>query len=101
MIQNYFLWNSYKLGLKQTKELKSIQNEKLLWHGSTNCDPQKIYQGEEGFDMKYGQPGMWGKGLYFAEKSSYSNHFSYKYPNGERGLFFAIVNLGEEDQIDY
>ena len=42
---------------------------------------------------------MWGKGLYFAEKSSYSNHFAYRHENGVRGQFFAWVNLGEEAQV--
>jgi hypothetical protein len=51
--------------------------------------------------MKFSQPGMWGKGIYFAEKSSYSNHFSYRYPNGDRGQFLAIVNLGDEASIEY
>ena len=44
---------------------------------------------------------MWGKGLYFAEKSFYSNCFAYRYENGERGQFFALVNLGEESFVEY
>ena len=50
---------------------------------------------------------MWGRGLYFASKSSYSNQFAFKYKDnkgqlsGERGIFLALVNLGEEQLIQY
>jgi hypothetical protein len=40
-------------------------------------DPQTIYTGEEGFDMKYSKDGMWGRGLYFAQNAKYSDPYGY------------------------
>ena len=108
LIQNYYLWKYYQDGIEhsQDKNFGKI-NEKLLFHGTSLTDPHKIYQGEEGFDTKFSQSGMWGRGLYFASKSSYSDKFAFKYKDnkgqlsGERGIFLALVNLGEEQFIQY
>jgi hypothetical protein len=72
-----------------------------VWHGTNLTDPQKIYQGEEGFDTKFSQSGMWGRGIYFAEKSSYSDKYAFKFKNGDRGMFLALVNLGSEIFVEY
>ena len=32
---------------------------------------------DESFDMRLAASGMWGTGIYFAEKSSYSNNYAY------------------------
>lgn len=49
-----------------------------LYHGTRETQPSLIYNSEEGFDMRYSQIGLWGKAVYFAEYSSYSNAYSYK-----------------------
>ena len=54
-------------------------NEKLLFHGTSKTPPNKIWQSEDGFDMRYCHQGMWGIGSYFAEKASYSDKYAYKY----------------------
>ena len=65
-----------------------------LWHGTRTTDPKMIFEGEEGFDMKFSSEGKWGRGLYFAANSDYSNHFAHTFENGEHGIFLAKVNIG-------
>ena len=36
-----------------------------------------MYIVDESFDMRLAANGMWGHGIYFAEKSSYSNGYAY------------------------
>ena len=50
--------------------------------------------------MKFSKDGMWGRGLYFAEKSSYSDKYAHKFPNGEFGIFLALVNLGDQISLE-
>ena len=64
-------------------------------------DPEKIYLGDEGFDIKFSQAGMWGRALYFAEHSNYSDKFAYNFENGDKGMFLALVNLGKEIEIEF
>jgi len=55
----------------------------MLFHGTRTTDPSLVYKGEEGFDMRFSEGGMWGKAVYFAVNSSYShNGYSFKIPGG-------------------
>ena len=65
-----------------------------MWHGTKNSDPKLFYQGDEGFDIKYANKGMWGNGIYFAENASYCLGYSYEHENNVKGMFLASVNLG-------
>ena len=47
----------------------------MLYHGSKQTEPKKIYDSEEGFNMLYSREGMWGKACYFAQKASYSHDY--------------------------
>ena len=50
----------------------------FLWHGTSSTNPKMIYESQEGFDMRYGNPDcMWGKAVYFAVNASYSYNYSY------------------------
>eukprot|EP00349_Pseudokeronopsis_sp_Brazil_P008676 CAMPEP_0202969580 /NCGR_PEP_ID=MMETSP1396-20130829/15370_1 /ASSEMBLY_ACC=CAM_ASM_000872 /TAXON_ID= /ORGANISM="Pseudokeronopsis sp., Strain Brazil" /LENGTH=44 /DNA_ID= /DNA_START= /DNA_END= /DNA_ORIENTATION= len=31
-----------------------------LFHGTSKTDPKLIYEGKEGFDMRFSNGGMWG-----------------------------------------
>jgi hypothetical protein len=44
-----------------------------LWHGTGSNHPAVVYEGLDGFDMRYSQSGMWGRAIYFATTSAYSN----------------------------
>lgn len=68
---------------------------KKLYHGTRKNDPKNIYAGGEGFDILYSTGGSWGRALYFAAKSSYSNDFAYLTDQNERQMFEAQVNIGD------
>jgi hypothetical protein len=58
-------------------------NEIEVWHGTSQIDPRIIYSDpHDGFMMQLSRMGFWGRGLYFASKSSYSHSYAYK-PYGE------------------
>lgn len=70
-IQNSFHFRSYQTGVEQVQHKHSTKNPEVitqmsLWHGTRFTNPELIINGEEGFDMKYSNTGMWGRGLYFA-----------------------------------
>ncbi len=70
----------------------------LLFHGTSDTDPAKIYNGcYEGFDTQHAaDSGFWGRGLYFAVNASYSH--AYAHQNAEEGvrqLFLAEVIVGK------
>ena len=62
-------------------EANNGQNPKqsYLYHGTSNTNPKQIYDGEEGFDMRFSNDGMWGQAIYFAAQASYSNDFAFKH----------------------
>jgi len=98
-IQNKYLWTRYyherKL-LRQKNQQDTV--EKMLFHGSRGTDPRDIYNGEDGFDMRFSASGMWGQGVYFAENASYSNgyvHICQEMGQTVRKFFLASVLVGD------
>ncbi len=67
-----------------------------MFHGTRATPPETIYKSEEGFNINYSGDGMWGKAIYFAYNSSYSNGYSSQLPNGSRQMFMANVLIGKE-----
>ena len=99
-IQNKWLWNRYSQHCEEIKEKNGgVLMEKELFHGTGANDPQLIYKGEEGFDMRFCVKGMWGRGSYFAANAMYSHHYAYRARGnltvGSRQMFLARVNIGE------
>jgi len=92
-IQNKLEYNEYYHQKKEIEKLVGNANEKRLFHGTRSTDPQIIIQ--NGFDMRYSNSGMWGRGIYFAVNSSYSgtNYFSTT-KDGKKQLFIASVLVG-------
>jgi len=66
----------------------------MLYHGTNSTAPEKIWNGTEGFDMRFSNSGMWGQGIYFATKASYSDGYSFKKNDGTRQMFYSRVSLG-------
>ena len=100
-IQNKFLWKKYL----QHKELMSRKGgnsttEFELFHGTTNNLPKRIYESEEGFDMRYSRQGLWGLGNYFAVAANYASNYAYKDASGIFQLFLAIVLVGDSRQVN-
>ena len=100
-IQNEWLWRSYleKRKLMTDKGLIEV-NEKNLFHGTNQTDPEYIYDGVIGFDMRHCSGGMWGFGIYFAVNASYSkNGYSYRNNDGTSSILYCRVALGDEIEL--
>lgn len=80
-IQHRQLWDKYTLEMKHMSERNSGSvNEKKLFHGTRNTDPNVIIKGVRGIDFRYSSRDYqlrWGTGAYFAVNASYSNNYSY------------------------
>jgi hypothetical protein len=71
-------------------------NEAHMWHGTNSTDPQLILQHDTGLDYRFSAKGFYGHGLYVAEKSEYSDQYSFKNTDGaKRSIFLVRVALGE------
>ena len=94
-IQNTWIWKKYAFQKKRmhTKNNGRV-NEMQLFHGTRGNDPKIIYEGEDGFDMRYGRQGMWGVANYFAVNANYSNNYAYASANG-RQMFLVKVLTGD------
>lgn len=65
-IQNKKLWKVFQIeadfvAAKHNKAKLDDDSEIMsLFHGTRNTKPSQIYDGEEGFDIKFSSGGMWG-----------------------------------------
>lgn len=69
--------NEFKRMLRKYKDLKINDMLKHLFHGSRGTQPDLIYGSEDGFDMRFSNPGAYGRGTYFADNSQYSSAYHY------------------------
>lgn len=84
-IQNKKLWRVFQNEVEDVSTKLGVPAKVgELYHGTRNTPPITIYKSEEGFDMTYGNQGMWGIANYFAYNSSYSNGYAHPLPNGSR-----------------
>jgi len=78
-VQNISLWSYYNLHKERLASHGALPNERTVFHGTSKTDPAKIYNDrQDGFMMQFAQRGLWGRGIYFADHSSYSNRYSFK-----------------------
>ena len=97
-IQNQWLWERYAAQKKRMdRKNNGCVNEMELFHGTRSNDPKIIYEGEDGFDMRYGTQGMWGVANYFAVKASYSHDYRHTSHAGNQ-MFLANVLTGDSHQ---
>lgn len=84
MVQDIPKWKVYQLECEQlTQKLGKSPATRLLWHGTSQTHPDVIINSQEGFDMRFGNPGaMWGKACYFADNASYSMSYAFQTPQG-------------------
>ena len=103
-LQDSFQWCSYVNAINQLKYKHKTAGvadsiiEYDLWHGTKETDPEKIIDGEEGFDIKFANQGVWGKGLYFANKARYSDEYCSHHASNTRGMFLAKVLIGKSEK---
>jgi hypothetical protein len=83
-IQNRKVWRVFRNELEDIERKNGGDaNCKKMFHGTSGTDPKILYQSEEGFNLNYvSNSNFWGKALYFAENSSYSDGYAFKLPNG-------------------
>ena len=99
-IQNKWLWEKY-VQHKQRLSYKNSGNvnERDLFHGTRGNDPKMIYEGEDGFDMRFSSPGMWGLANYFAVNASYSDNYAYRGSGSvTKEMFMVKVLTGDSYQ---
>jgi len=99
-IQNNSLWRLY-CSQKENMEVVSgkVPRENEVWHGTSETDPAAIYEDQQdGFMMQRSRDGMWGKGIYFAKKASYSDDYSHK-THGERQMLLVKLLVGDDVKL--
>ena len=99
-IQNEYLWEKYV----QHKELMGRKGGKSatemeLFHGTRTTPPERIYESEEGFDMRYSRQGLWGLGNYFAVAANYTSTYAYKDASGILQVFLVKVLVGDSCEL--
>jgi len=110
-VQNASQWKSFAIQkLRMEMQGESNLNERMVWHGTSKTDPSFIYDDkQDGFMMQYARQGRWGRGTYFAEKSSYSHDYSFDCQNsrnnrhpftaGEREMFLCTLVEGRSKHM--
>ena len=95
-IQNKMLWEKYSFckGRMTRKNGASEINEKRLFHGPSQTSPEEIYLSDHGFDFRFSRSGNWGRGVYFATTSKYSNNYAYT-SRSHQQMFLAFVLTGD------
>ena len=95
-IQNKWLWEKY-IQHKSRMDQKNggRVHERQLFHGTSETQPDMIYQSEEGFDMRFSRDGMWGQANYFAVDAYYSDQYAYQRSDGQREMLLAKVLTGD------
>jgi len=100
-VQNTWLWEKYAQE-KNTMEKKNmgviVTNERELFHGTCSTQPQLIFNGQDGWDRKFANAGLWGDGLYFATNAVYSLDYKFTVSTKVYQMFLAKVLIG--DTID-
>ena len=98
-VQNKWLWERYAQH-KQRLAYKNdgMVNERELFHGTRSNNPKLIYEGEDGFDMRFSSQGMWGLANYFAVNANYSDRYAYSRGDGSKEMFMVKVLTGDSYQ---
>jgi Poly(ADP-ribose) polymerase catalytic domain/WWE domain len=88
-------------------------NEVEVWHGTRTVDPGVVYRDrQDGFMVQFAGVGTWGRGIYFAEHSNFSDAYAHN-PNAnpatledrpaaapdEREMFLAKLLVGNPVEL--
>lgn len=104
------LASKYKVDLNHPNSVGEID----AWHGTSSLNPDVVYNdNHDGFMMQYSQQGLYGRGLYFAERFEYSDCYSYrvnaaKFPRGslrqegeDREIFLVKLLVGQATVMNH
>ena len=85
-IQNESLFTYFSFHKERLSMHGVDHNERRVWHGTSSLDPSVIYNDrQDGFMMQFAATGFWGRGIYFADKASYSHNYSHS-PYGKSSV---------------
>ncbi len=110
-VQNESLWTFYSFH-KDKLTMNGVQHTEMsVWHGTSSLDPGVIFNDtQDGFMMQFSRKGFWGRGIYFAKRSSYSYSYSFTPGSncmdredgisGEREMFLAKLLVGNQIYMD-
>eukprot|EP01062_Namystynia_karyoxenos_P060179 TRINITY_DN516_c0_g1_i7.p1 TRINITY_DN516_c0_g1~~TRINITY_DN516_c0_g1_i7.p1 ORF type:complete len:725 (+),score=164.92 TRINITY_DN516_c0_g1_i7:78-2177(+) len=99
-IQNRMLHMKYTAETQIMAKWKGADPaERLLWHGTRGNHPKMIYNGQDGFDMRFSPGGLWGQATYFAERAAYSDGYVYQ-EGPKKMLILAQVLVGDSVKLD-
>ena len=76
---------------RMERKNEDVVNEKWLFHGTMDTKLSKIYTSEQSFDFCYSSYGLWGMGIYFTEKASYSHKYAHHFFDDTKQLLLARV----------
>lgn len=75
-VQSIKFWDFFQLEKTRMMEANGkAPKVKKLYHGTGETDPSKIYNSEEGFDLRFARAGNYGVALCFAIESAYSHDY--------------------------
>lgn len=116
-VQNEGIWSYYVFRKNQLANKHSVEIDDLceedVWHGTSSLNPDVIYKDQQdGFMINYSQQGLYGRGIYFADKFSYSDCYSYRVDSvstpdssdsfqEDRELFLVKLLVGKNVTIDH
>lgn len=67
-----------------------------MWHGTRETNPEEIWSSTDGLMINFANEGMWGRGLYFAVKASYSKNYAHLIEKENLiGMLLVKVLVGE------
>jgi hypothetical protein len=99
-VENENQWSSYAEQRRSVKaENNNNANERWLKHGTRNIKPDEIIDDYVGLDMRFGNKGMYGVALYFAETAEYSNKYASTLSNGHKQMFLVRIIAGNEQHV--
>jgi len=115
-VWSYYVFRKNQLASKYGVDLNdpSAVGEIDAWHGTSSLNPDVVYNdNHDGFMMQYSQQGLYGRGLYFAERFEYSDCYSYrvnaaKFPKGgmmqegeDREMFLVKLLVGQASTMNH
>jgi len=93
-------WQHELENVKHANSNVSMNYTRMLFHGTGNCDPKIIYEGDKGFLINFASDGLWGRGVYFAQDAIYSHKYTFRTPWGSRKMILAEVITGDGITLD-
>ena len=97
-LQNKALWRKYAVEREIMQEAGNATTSRMF-HGTRGTAPDLVYNGQDGFDMRFCTSGLWGIASYFAANAKYSHSYAYN-AGAVKQMFVAQVLVGHTKDYD-